>query len=334
MGIKDFSKAFSSYRGPLEWKDLANSSIAVDAMTEIHRSALGTKSIKTLTDNKGNPTIHINVIISTLLAFRKNNIKSIWVFDSKTQNTDKKEELEKRKKIKEKAKEKLQKMQDELDEEFIDDKELDKIAETTEIIENINKQEKRTFSLSPHYIEDIQKILTYLGIPYVHASKNIEGEQLASHINRIGRVDHVYSGDTDPIPYGAKSLIRRNPRNKKLYQYKQSDILNQISQEVESTYIPNITTIRKICSILGSDFSKRTRGVGPKTVLRKFRTIQLSDDQKKAIKIFSTIPNIKNVRFKNENAEYFKESNVRELIDWLVSDKSFNRARIEKLFFR
>lgn len=80
MGIKDFSKTFEAVR-VVKWKDLKNKTVAIDAMTEIYRAALGAQSTHTLTDRDGNPTIHLSVLLANIVEMQSNGIKQIWVFD-------------------------------------------------------------------------------------------------------------------------------------------------------------------------------------------------------------------------------------------------------------
>ena len=93
MGVKDFFKL--ALGTPLSIKDLANTKIAVDAMTEIYRTAFGGNVV--LTDSKGNITSHINALLQTVTQMQKKNIKLIFVFDSPVPNPLKADTLAKRK---------------------------------------------------------------------------------------------------------------------------------------------------------------------------------------------------------------------------------------------
>ena len=336
MGIKDFSKTFK-YNRIVKWSDLNGKTIAVDAMTEIYRASLGAKSTKLLTDNNGNPTIHISVILSNIIEMQNNNINAIWVFDFDQNSSENKEFHNPSKLVELKARrEKREKAHVEIDE--LEKKEvLFSDSEEEEDYKNnkqnkINKLEKRTFRITQEQINEIKLILNILHIKYLESPKGFEGEHIAAYLSSNNIVDGVYSGDTDPIPFGAKVLYRKNTRDKKIYEYKQEDILEQIVESNNTINNPTILDIQKICSILGSDFSKRTKGVGPKTVLKKINTIDLADDQKLAMIEFSKKPNIEEIKINNEEKKQFTNCDIDSLLDWLVNEKSFTRQRVQKWF--
>ena len=364
MGIKDFSKAFKACRTIANWNLYKGKIIAIDAMTEIWRSALGAKSVKTLSDADNNPTIHINVIMANIIKMQKSGVKTIWVFDHDQDGSctehhiaAKSDEVAERRKKRAEAKAKIEDLEkeeplfsdDDSDDESKDNKDsekqaildkqtnkqaiLDKQTNKQAIQQTIQQQEKRAFCVSKEMINDIKFILTCLNISYVEAPASFEGEHLAAYFtsSEVGLADAVYSGDTDPIPFGAPILLRKNPRDKKIYEYRQTDILDQIHEVIGDDYdYPTIDDIRKICAILGSDYSKRTKGIGAKTVLRKYKVIKLAADQKTAISEFEKIPDISDITVHNNQYEAFTNTNVDLLVDWLVNNKSFAKSRVLK----
>jgi 5'-3' exonuclease len=357
MGIKKFTQAFE-HTSHVSENVLRNKTIAIDAMTEIFRASLGAKSVNTLTDKDGNSTMHISVILANIIKFQLNNIKQIWVFDNcdKTgedkvfHNPAKLNELLKRQKRRDLAKSQIMKLQEERnkveklftssDDESGDDESGDeserKISKSEQLINLKNqtdKLQKRVYRVSPSIINDIKLILNCLNIQHMEAPEKFEGEHVASALSEHGIVDGVYSGDTDPIPFGAKVLFRRNARekDKKIYIYEQADLLNQIE---EKTPLENVSLndLRKICVILGSDFSEKTAGIGPKTIFKKINDIELTDGQSNAIIEFSKIVPLDDIKIVNKDKEAFTNCEVFKLIDWLVNIKSFTKLRIENWF--
>ena len=71
MGVKNFSKIFAGVE--VKFAQLKNTSVAIDASILAYQSALCLRNISALTDADGNSTIHINVIISKCINFKKNN---------------------------------------------------------------------------------------------------------------------------------------------------------------------------------------------------------------------------------------------------------------------
>lgn len=391
MGIKDFSKTFEPSR-MVKFKDYANKTIAIDAMTEIYQASLGAKSVKALTDKDGNPTLHISTIIGRILELHKYGIKQIWVFDHTSDSGDfhnpaKNNERLKRQQKKDEAHAKLRNLEERLMQKtekvlFSDDEEdsstilqsnkknnlveskievgMPNITNNITINNTINNMteqeididdhnhtdeqeiadmkeqkdslEKRTFNLGPNVINEIKLIFNYLNIRYIESPAGFEAEHIAAYLCDTEQCDAVLSADTDPIPFGSRVLLRRLTRGgvKQIYEYKLSDVCKKISPTA------TIKDVRKVCAILGSDFCERTPGVGPKTVLKKYKDIELTDRQKEAIKQFEKEPT-EDIGVFNMTKEPFKiagenMADFNNLFEWLVADKSFNRARLEKRF--
>lgn len=354
MGIKTFSQAFTSI-GKVTVKDFANCKIAIDAATEIWSSMLGIKNPEQLTDKDGNPTIHIQVILTKILNFHKNKINMVWVFDyigdDTVRNPNKTEEVKKRRANREKALADIKTIEDVKDTEpmFSDDEEdevsnlknkkpcdenkeeqsNDKETEKKETDETkINALKKRAFRVTSQMYNDVIKLLTMLGISYVNTPSIYEGECAASYLNKIGEVDAVYSSDTDPIAYGAPVLYRYVAKTKTIQHYTQQDIIAQISEKTGKD--ATIDSIRHIAVALGTDFNKtKTPGIGAKTVIKKFADINYTDEQLNAIKEYEKKP-VDLVRHNFDKT--MSQEQIKETIEWLVNEKQFNRARITKLF--
>jgi 5'-3' exonuclease len=347
MGIQNFSKVFT-YTRMVKPKDLMGKTLAVDAMYELMRAALGAKSISTLTDSNGKPTMHISVILANILDFYKNGVSQIWVFDHNQDptkafhNPAKLEELAKRRKNREKAANEITTLKDfQKEKPMFSDSEDEDTPAVDKTAERIQALEKRSFKLDSEMIADIKLILDALGIKYTEAPSGFEGEQVCSYFTNIGLADAVYTGDTDPIAYGAKVLLRKNTKDKKIYEYTLDDILAQIAEK-SSVENPTIEDIRKIAMILGTDVIMRvnnastlrkTPGIGAMTVLKKFENVTLTDDQEEGMKEFEKLPNIDEIKIYNDNRLPFEDTDkIKMLIDWLVDVKSFNRSRIQTQF--
>lgn len=427
MGIKNFSKAFKACR-TVKIKDLAGKTIAIDAMTELYRAALGAKSISSLTDANGKPTMHISVIIANILEFYKCNVGQIWVFDhDQDPNKDfhnpmKLEELAKRKKRKELALDKIKSIADvkedkplfsddegdddvqqptsqstsqptsqptpqsksdklavidselktniepqletslerpvvtfdqhdedlmkdmnraqrstyklnkikKVNEEF--DAKLREIQDKKDSVDKLDSLEKQTFSLPKEMINDVKLILNCLNIQYIEAPEGFEGEAVASYLTTLGLADGVFSGDTDPIAYGATVLYRRNPRDKLIYEYTIADILSQIADVNEDHESPTIADFRRAALALGTDACEKTPGIGAQTVLKKLYSIKLTKKQLEAMKEFEKVPTRESIVINNLDKTPFTDCNQVELINWLVNERSFGRTRMQGLF--
>jgi XPG I-region/XPG N-terminal domain len=325
MGVKDFTKVFES-NGEFHYKDFKDKNVVIDASVEIYRAALGMKMSETLTDAFGNPTAHINIILlGIILKLKANKANQYWVFDyyegSTNHNPLKLLELQKRKAKRENAKEKIVKLK-QTDELFSDDE---------DIKQNIDKQEKAAFSMKQFYIDDVKFMLDMLDIPWIDCLPGFDAEQIAAISTNINifdkKMDCVLSPDADCLPFGCKQLIKRDIRKKKLFKYNLDDLLikHELTQD----------DLIKISLILGTDFAPKTPGVGPKTVLKKYKSIELSTDQINAMKynFKRVLTDLEISQLKKPISEPFtNEKKYKDLLDWLHLVKNFNRERIEKQF--
>lgn len=387
MGILNFSDVFlDKEKNPgktLEkfMKEKKEIVVMIDASPIIYAALKGTSKIHTLTDKNGIPTIHISVLYSNILKYYGLGIRQIWVLDSnskekfykKTEMNKRKQEKEKNKKKMEqlkKEKEYLENLKDELfsdsDEENkdSDDKGTDKSEKILSLNKEIDKFEKRIYGMNDSHVFDLICLLNWFNIPWIEAPPGYEAEQICSMCTYDKSIlgftaDYVMSPDSDPIPFGARHLIKQNKRDKKYYEFN----LQQILEDFKIT----MDDLIKICVILGCDIGShgdinsklettKTKGIGPKTVLKKYKTVELSEEyQKPAFERFKKKltdeeskylekNNMKYVQFDDEETlssvqKYDKATSLfnsnekfDEFIKWIVEERSFNKDRILKRF--
>lgn len=343
MGVKGFSKAFAPSVTTL--KKLKGKKAAIDASVMIYQSALGMKKVNGLTDTDGNPTLHINVIHSRILSFIANNINQHWVFDYHEKNyvcPDKALEIKKRNARKKEAQKKIdnlrqtktikqgksgksgesdKKRQDKEDELFSDseDEQSDNKQNTQE---QIDKLEKITFSVTDTMFNDCKYLLNTYGIQWSIAPKDIEAEYVCAELCNQSDCDFVYTTDIDALLYKAPILVRpiRSKGKKILQKYILSDILheNNITQ----------SELIKIGMILGTDHAPKTPKIGPKTVIKKFKDVELTKEQIKGSKVFVKPLTLNNKDVKELTKEKLYKQ-INSLLCWLAA-KNFNVDRVKK----
>ena len=340
MGIRDFAKVFAPEK-QVKFGDIKNSTIAIDAYLEMYRTSLGMSSVTALTDSNGCSTVHINILLANMITYQQNKICQIWVFDhdSNADNTLefhnplKMKELERRKSAKIKAKKAI----DELDEEaylFGDDDHKDDQKDQVQMLDTKSKPskeslEKRCFTLNQNVINDLKFMLACLDITWFNSPAGYESEQICACLTQlpaksIYRADHVLSQDTDALVFGAKTLIKKNIKDKKYYIYYLDQILEKIPESNQE-----IDDLIKIAIILGCDFAKKTPQVGPKRVFKKYKDVILTEEQLEAFKLFKKpCPKLDQITYYNQNEIPFQNmEKINILIDWLVR-KNFNRIRV------
>lgn len=355
MGVKSFTQVFEAY-SEFNYKDFKGKSVVIDASVEIYRSALGMKLSEVLTDAYGNPTSHINIILlGVILKLKANGANQYWIFDYNSANNNRDEfhnplkqlELQKRRAKRTQANAKLVELKKTLkktkDQELFSDDEEGEISDTEKIsskitmlsVQNtIDQQEKVAFVMKRFYTDDIIFILNMLEIPWMECPPGYDAEQIAAFATNTKdifgvKMNYVLTPDADTLLFGAKKLIKRDIRKKKLFEYDLNDILTKHDLKLED--------LIKIGLILGTDFAKKSPGIGPKTVLKKYKTVTLAADQIAAMannfKKSLTKTEIKDIIVNNNDTEPFTNSTkYKLLLDWLELVKNFNRARISKQF--
>ena len=191
--------------------------------------------------------------------------------------------------------------------------------------DRICMQEKACFSMNDKIINDIKFILDCFGIQWCDSPKGFEAESICALLtnsdNEI-KSDAVWSTDTDSIIYGSKKLIRElKVKSKKVF------ILYDLNKILDENNL-NIDDLRKIAVVAGCDHCVKTPKIGPKTILKKYKDVELTPEQKNAVKIFEKRYDVSKLKWNNSIDSSFKEKEkIKNLLNWLES-KNFNRERI------
>ena len=119
--------------------------------------------------------------------------------------------------------------------------------------------------------------------------------------------------DFDVLVFGANKLVTK--KSKKMYLYNLPDILDQ-HKICFKDFI-------KIGVILGCDFAPKTPKIGVKTVMKKYKAVELTSIQEQAYNYF-----LKNYDKKICVEE--KKNNIDNLIEFLV-EKGFNKKAISSI---
>jgi len=347
MGVKSFTQVFEP-QSEFTYKEFKGKSVVIDASVEIYRAALGMKLSETLTDAFGNPTAHINIILlGVILKLKAAGASQYWIFDYHT--TDKSEifhnplkqlELQKRKAKRTAANAKLVLLKKSKEQELFSEDSQSETDELTASLQrtkinaqsSIDTQEKVAFVMKRFYTEDIIFILDMLEIPWLQCPAGYDAEQIAAFATNnkdiFGKkIDYVFTPDSDALLFGAKKLIKRDIRKKKLFLYNLADLL----QEYELTQDNFI----KVGLMLGTDFAKKSPGIGPKTVLKKYKTTTLAQDQIDALnqnfkKVLTTSEIALLVVHNDKYVPFTNEKKYTQFLDWLELVKNYNRIRITK----
>lgn len=248
MGIKGFNRIPNLPYKVVKLSDYKNQCFAVDANIQVLSSIFSQKQNQLMYN--GYVTSHINTIFNTIHMFANNNIKSIWVFDSKYKHTKKK---------------------------YNDTESITKLKKTM----NLNSMFEDIKFLLKHLGVSFIDLSFY--------NMDIEAEQYCAYLTRHRYADIVYTTDTDALAFGATNVLTwsttynstRNikSKTKKYISYN----MDQILSDLNITY----KDLVKLSTLLGTDFCIGTKGIGPKSVISKLDTT-LTKEQKEAYDIFTT----------------------------------------------
>jgi len=327
MGIKGFAKLFENYGEEINLEIMENGTIAIDAYNMIYRAMLAQKSIQSLTDSKGNTTVHINTIFNQILMFKKFNIKQIWVFDGEPYAI-KNKELERRSKGKEKARKQIEEIEKNEKNEEDEEKEKRKIKK--------EKLEKQTFILEEKYTDDVKDLLDLFHIDWIQARH--EADPICARLVCEGIADAVLTTDADMFLYGCNAIVK--PFKKKSKTGKSSKSVYMIYSLI--TFLKKIGINRDqlidIALHLGTDYAHKTPRISATTILKKLDSLELNEEQQEAKRYI--LKQIKKNNMDNNESKFTKyaheyisltDKDMKRITNYLIN-KNFNEERIvEKL---
>ena len=156
-----------------------------------------------------------------------------------------------------------------------------------------------------------------MGVSFTTVS--VEAEFFAADICSAGNMAGVISSDTDILARGGTILIPKSIDGKsKLLKISTEDIM----RETKLTKID----IQNIAVIMGCDFCEKTPRIGKKSVIKKFKKIVLTEQQERALDLFSEKIIPKDVIIECSETE----RDVEKLKDWLIS-LNFGEQTLKKL---
>lgn len=380
MGIKGLMKVLKE-NCPGSFKEVNKSKynskiIAIDASMQLYQFMIqvkieGQNGIQSnLTDSNGEITSHLMGFFNRTINLLELGIKPVYVFDGKPPML-KAKELSKRSTTKKKAiadSEAIMKKLNEKDEEANEAENAEEINEEEisgdngdssneeagtegheegreELVDEYNKLSKRSVHITKEQIDDVKKMLTFMGIPYIDAP--CEAEAQCAELTKGTKVYASATEDMDCLTFGSKILLRNltDSRTKNVTEIHIDKVLN----------ILNITHEQFIdfCILCGCDYTNTISGIGPKRGLNLIREHKTIEQVIKVIKERNENPKLKTKHHVPEHLEQnlqevrklftnpdvtpcseinivFKRVDNEELIKFLVTEKNFNKERIEK----
>jgi flap endonuclease-1 len=307
--------------------DLKDRTLAVDANNYLHEfTALIRKPDgQLLTDSKGRVTSHlIGLAFRTTRLLTDYGIKTIFVFDGKPPRL-KEAEVEKRRTQRRKAEEAW------------------KEALSAKDYVTAFSKAVMTGRLTGDMIQDAKHLLDLLGIPWVQAPG--EAEAQAAHIALKGEAWASSSKDYDSLLFGTPRLVRYLTITGTEFLPSKGTARRLLPEVIEldtflSRHELTRTQLIDLAILVGTDFNKGAKGVGPKTALKLVKKHGSLENLPEEVreKLPSDLGSIRSIFLDPDITDNYevKWGIVQEadLYDFLCIERGFSKKRVETLLER
>lgn len=305
---------------PKTLTDFKNKMVAIDAYNTLYqflaiiRQSDGTP----LKDSQGRTTSHLSGLLYRTSNLLEAGIKPVYVFDGKPHEL-KSGTIEDRIAVREKAREEW------------------RIALERGDMETAKSKASMTSRLTKDMVEDSRTLLRYMGIPFVQAPR--DGEAQASFMASKGDVWAAASQDFDSLLFGSPVLIRnltisgrRKMPRKQVYVNIEPEVI--VLEETLSTLDITREQLVDMGILVGTDFNKGIKGIGPKKALKLIKSHGNLEGVTKE-KGFE-IPNYEEIRDiflnpeTNEGYELkWSAPEEKKIIEFLCEEHDFSEVRVE-----
>jgi len=303
----------------IDFEDLKGKKIGVDFSNSAYQflSSIRQPDGTLLMDSKGNITSHLMGAWNRFTNLMKQNIKIAIIFDGKPPD------------LKFKTKEQRNKIKEIAEKKFED-------AKKKEDIENMAKYAKQTSRLNLEMVTESKELIKAMGLPIVQAPS--EADAQGAFMCEKGDLYAFASSDVDPLLHGCPRTIsnltisqrKKLPSgayikiNPELIELK--DVLKDLGVNQDQLIVISI--------LVGTDYNKGIKGIGPKTALKLikqyknfeelFKDVKADFNWKKIFAIFKSMPVMKNYQLKWNEID---EKKVKEI---LIEKHEFSKERVEK----
>ena len=278
-----------------------------------------------LTDREGRVTSHlVGLAFRTTRLITDYSIKPVFVYDGIPPQL-KEQELKARRTQKQKA-----------EEEYREALRKGDLAEAW-------SKAVQTSRLSKDMVDDSKRLLDLLGIPWVQAPS--EGEAQASYMAQKGDVWAASSRDYDSLLFGAPRLVRYlTIQGQKWLPSKGRPRKLEPELITLETMLNHHGITRDqlidIAILIGTDFNKGIKGIGPKTGLKLIKKHSNLENLPEDIaeKLPEHYPQVRDLFQKPELTDNYQtvmtQPNEKELCKFLCDECSFSRERVKTLVNR
>jgi len=311
----------------LTLNDLRRRSIAVYANNYLYQflALIRTRDGTPLKDRRGNITSHLaGLLFHSTRLIQDYEIKLVFVFDGEPPK-QKKDEIAKRRGLREKAVVDWQRALKEGD---------DATAWSKAVM---------TSRLTKPLIEDAKHLLSLLGIPYVQAPS--EAEAQTAHMAKKGDVWAASSKDYDSLLFGATRLLRyltiygrEYLPSKGTFRLLKPELIEL--QKLLTYHGISHAQLVDIALLIGTDFNKGVKGIGPKIALKLIKTHGALENLPQSIKskLADDLEEVRNIFLQPPVTDDYtlKYDALREdeLYRFLCEERDFSKNRVQSVIER
>jgi flap endonuclease-1 len=325
----DLSKLVSKRK--LSFDELRGKVIAIDAFNVLYQflSIIRQPDGTPLMDVHGNVTSHLSGIFYRTIEILDYGIKPIYIFDG-LPSVLKQKTIAARMKRRENAFEAWQKAKEEGN------------------VEAIKAYAQASTKINDNIIASAKELLECMGVGYMNAPG--EGEAQASYMSKNGTAYAAASQDYDTLLFGSRIVVRNLTFSGKRKLPKRNVYINVEPELVSladtlSSLGLNQKQLIWLGILLGTDFNKGIKGVGPKTALKIVKTASTMADVKSYVKekyseefeldisevesLFLN-PEIEEVNEKQVESLLKKQYDRDKIINFMCKKHGFSEERISK----
>ena len=272
-----------------------------------------------LRDSKGRVVAHLMGILNRTTSMLSMGIQPIFIFDGQSPEL-KADELAARRKRR------------------LEAEAIHKQALEDGDYQTAQKMAQRIVHYSPEMIDDTKKMLDLLGVRWIDAAA--EGEGQAAVMAVKGQLDIVATQDWDALLYGSPILVRNlmSHGSKRHGRTVKAQKINL--QEMLDTHDLSREQLVDLAIMIGTDFHPGLKGIGPKTGIKLIKSLGTIEAicEEKGKEVPERLDEIREIFLNHPASEVAVEAlkpgevDVKGLTHFLQEEREFSQRRIDAAF--
>ena len=272
-----------------------------------------------LRDSKGRVVAHLMGILNRTTSMLSMGIQPIFIFDGQSPEL-KADELAARRKRR------------------LEAEAIHKQALEDGDYQTAQKMAQRIVHYSPEMIDDTKKMLDLLGVRWIDAAA--EGEGQAAVMAVKGQLDIVATQDWDALLYGSPILVRNlmSHGSKRHGRTVKAQKINL--QEMLDTHDLSREQLVDLAIMIGTDFHPGLKGIGPKTGIKLIKSLGTIEAicEEKGKEVPERLDEIREIFLNHPASEVDAEDlkpgtvDVKGLTQFLQEEREFSQRRMDAAF--